>query len=194
LGGFDALIIGSGPSLTGFDFTRLPPAVRFGANKSAWLADCDVFVTIDHNFHRNMRAEIEAFTGERIVARAQDEHIPGVTYVKHGRGELLSDDPEILHGYNSGYAAMNLAYQRGYKRIGLLGFDFKWTDGRSHFHDGYAWQNKDTPKYLSRWVVAFDRCLPQLAAKGVTVINFVGPKGSGITAFETRPLEDLLCA
>ena len=192
MGGFDALIIGSGPSLTGFDFSRLPPAVRFGANKSAWLADCDVLVTIDHNFHRNFRSEIEAFPGEKIVARAQDEPIPGVTYVKYARNELLSDDPETLHGYNSGYAALNIAYQRGYKRIGLLGMDFKWDGDRSHFHDGYRWQNKKTAKYLSCWTVAFDRCLPQLAAKGVTVTNFVGPKGSGITAFETHPLETLI--
>ena len=191
MGGFDAFVIGSGPSLTGFDFARLPPAVRIGANKSAWLAGCDVLVTIDHNFHRNLRAEIKAFPGERIVARAKDELIPGVTYVKHGRADGFSDDPETLHGLNSGYAALNLAYQRGYKRIGLLGFDFKWDSGKSHFHEGYAWQNKDTPKYLAKWVVAFDKCLPQLEAKGVDVVNFVGPRGSGITAFETRPLEAL---
>lgn len=183
----DCFVIGSGPSLTGFDFTKLPPAVRIGANKGAWIADCDTLVTLDRHFPRKCQAEIEAFQGEKIIAALPEEmFLDGVTYVKRERGDGFSESPFALRGYDSGFAALNLAYQRGYKRIALLGFDFKWDGRKSHFHDGYASQNSKTPMMLERWALAFNR-----VANKVNCINYVGPLGSNVTAFPTRPLEDL---
>lgn len=187
----DCFVIGSGPSLEGFDFARLPPAYRIGANKSAWLADCDCLVTIDPKFHKAFREQIRAFSGERIIARAEGERIEGVTYVEYQRGRGLAKAGAV-GGLNSGFAALNVAAQKGFKRIGLLGLDFQWVHGRSHFHDGYAWQNKDTHKFLQRWATEFNEVFDQLADAGVEVVNYVGPSGSGITCFEKRPLTDLI--
>lgn len=187
----DCFVIGSGPSLEGFDFARLPPAYRIGANKSAWLADCDCLVTIDPKFHREFRDEIMRFQGERFVARAEGERIDGVAYIEHGRGKGMAG-PGMVHGLNSGYAALNVAFHKGFKRVGLLGMDFQWVQGRSHFHDGYAWQNKNTHRFLGRWAVEFRDAFDQLADAGMEVVNYVGPSGSGITCFEKRPLTDLI--
>lgn len=189
----DCFVIGSGPSLEGFDFGQLPKSVyRIGANKSAWLADCDALVSIDRRFHREFRKEIEAFPGDKFMSRAEDVPIPGVVYLAYERGDGLSEKLNTLKGSNSGYAAMNLAYLLGYKKIALLGFDFGWgNDSKSHFHDGYTWQSNAAHRHLRTWARAFPKAKPQLDAKGVEVINYVGPSGSAITAFETRPLSCL---
>lgn len=184
----DCFVIGSGPSLKGFDFDKLPRHIpRIGANKSAWLADCQSLVTLDRHFPRKCQAEIEVFNGEKIIAKSYDEPsiIADATYVLRERGDGFSERG-ALRGYDSGFAALNLAYQRCKGRIALLGFDFKWDAGKSHFHDGYQDQNSKTPHMLERWAKAFD-----VVKDKVNCINFVGPKGSNVTAFPTRPLEEL---
>jgi hypothetical protein len=183
----DCFVIGSGPSLTGFDFTKLPPVVRIGANKGAWVANCDVMVTLDRHFPRKCKSEIEAFKGEKVFAVGPDDQRihEDVTYVRRERGDGFGN-VGALRGYDSGFAALNLAYQRGYGTIALLGFDFKWDGRQSHFHGGYVDQNRKTASMLERWALAFDR-----VADKVSAINFVGPKGSNVTAFLTRPLEEL---
>ena len=184
----DCFVIGSGPSLTGFDFSVLPKDVpRIGANKGAWIADCQTLVTLDRHFPRKCRSEIEVFDGEIIIATSKDEPrlIEKATYVRRERGDGFSREG-ALRGYDSGFASLNLAWQRGYKRIGLLGFDFKWDGRKTHFHDGYQDQNRKTPQMLERWALAFDR-----VAHLVNCVNYVGPNGSNVTAFPTRPLEEL---
>lgn len=184
----DCFVIGSGPSLTGFDFDLLPKDVpRIGANKSGWLANCQALVTIDRHFPRKCEEEIKAFDGEVIIAVAYDQprHIGNATYVLRERGDGFASVGG-LRGYDSGFASLNLAWQRGYKRIGLLGFDFKWDGAKTHFHDGYLDQNRKTPNMLERWALAFDR-----VTHLVDAVNYVGPKGSNVTAFPTRPLEEL---
>jgi len=184
----DCFVIGSGPSLTGFDFSCLPTTVpRIGANKSGWLADCQSLVTIDRYFPRKCKQELDDYEGEIIIAVSRDDTqtIPKATYVKRERGDGFGREG-ALRGYDSGFASLNLAWQRGYKRIGLLGFDFKWHQNKSHFHEGYASQNKKTAQMLERWALAFDR-----VTHLVDCVNYVGPNGSNVTAFPTRPLEEL---
>lgn len=184
----DCFVIGSGPSLTGFDFSCLPTTVpRIGANKGAWIADCQTLVTLDRHFPRKCKAEIEAFKGEKVFAVTHEDNRihDDVTYVKRERGDGFSN-AGALRGYDSGFASLNLVYQRGYKRIGLLGFDFKWVGNQTHFHEGYLNQNRKTASMLERWALAFDR-----VAHLVDAVNYVGPNGSNVTAFPTRPLEEL---
>jgi len=184
----DCFVIASGPSLSGFDFDKLPRHIpRIGANKSAWLANCQSLVTIDRHFPRKCKAEIEAFHGEKIIAKSYDDEIiiPDAIHVRRERGDGFAEVGG-LRGYDSGFAALNLAYQRCRGRIALLGFDFKWDAGKSHFHEGYLDQNRKTPDMLERWAKAFDTVKDK-----VNCINFVGPNGSNVTAFPTRPLEEL---
>lgn len=186
-------VIASGPSLLGFDFARLPSGFRIGANRSAWLAKCDAFVTVDRNFHRREADRIATFGANAHVALPdQQPPIPGVTYWKYARClDGLAFAPGTLAGSNSGFAALNLAVQLGYTEIALLGFDMKWVAGRSHFHDGYG-QRMSVDRSLATWSQAFDTAARQLADTNIRVTNFIGPFGSRIKAFPTAPLEDLL--
>lgn len=187
-------VIASGPSLQGFDFDKLPDGYRIGANKSAWIANCDALVTIDGRFWRGHQREIADFTGPKYVTELVVENQPthGAHISKRGRFNGLSESLEHLTGTNSGFAALNIAYLLGYTEIAMLGFDFKWSDGKSHFHNGYPWQSRNTHSQLGRWAREFNHTVDQFAAKNVNVINFVGPQGSNVTAFPTRPLEELI--
>lgn len=185
-----AIVIGGGPSLFDFDFDWLSEGYRIGANKAGWLAKCDAMVSLDRNFHNHFARDIVAFPGRKIIATPEGGDLPGVEYWKRDRRDGLSETAGELRGSNSGYAALNLAYLLRFKEIWLLGFDFTWVNGRSHFHDGYAHQNSRTHTMLAQWVRAFDDAAQQLKDAGVTVTNFVGPAGSRVTQFPKRPLND----
>lgn len=184
-------VIGGGPSLKGFDFNKLD-GYKIGANKAAIEAQCDCLVSMDSAYETRLRSEVEAFPGEVILAHVRPEgvsnRIPGAIYVKSVRNAGLSNDPSVVYGHNSGYAALNVAYLKGAKRIALLGFDMKMGDTK-HFHSGYSW-SKGAGNYKS-WTRFFDHAAKILSAKGVEVINYIGPEGSALTQFPTRPLEEL---
>ena len=186
-------VIASGPSLIGFDFDALPEGTRIGANRSAWLANCDILVTVDRNFHRKETERLREFGPRAYVALPDlQPRIPGVNYWAYARCmEGLTFQPNHLAGANSGFAALNLAVQLGFTDIAMLGFDMKWDAGRSHFHEGYN-QRASVDRNLGVWAKAFDMAAKQLAVRGIRVTNFVGPMGSRIKGFPTAPLADLL--
>jgi len=186
-------VIGSGPSLIGFDFDALPSGFRIGANRSAALAKCDALCTVDRNFHNKNREHIASFGANAHVALPdRSEHIRGVTYWHYAQGlDGLAFAPQTLAGSNSGFAAFNLAVQLGYKDIALLGFDMKWEGTRSHFHEGYG-QRYHVDRQLGNWATAFSTAARQLQGKGIAVTNFIGPMGSRIRAFPTAPLHELI--
>jgi len=186
-------VIGGGPSLIGFDFDALPKGFRIGANRAAWLAKCDVLCTIDRKFHTAEKERIAAFGANAHVALTYPhETIPGATYWHYTPYTLgLALAPHAISGANSGFAALNLAVHLGFKDIALLGFDMKWENRRSHFHEGYG-QRFGVDRALAVWATHFDHVPRQLERKGVTVTNFIGPLGSRVKAFPTAPLADLL--
>lgn len=196
-------IIGGGPSIKGFDFSKLEGR-KLGANKSAWFADCDALCTLDQTFVRRCRQEIVDYinTGKDaflVMPSTEDGHKPidGATYIYRHRNQGLSDVSDRIYGTNSGYACLGLAYLMGAKEIALLGFDMKnsvYRDGsvdRTHWHESYQWHNHANHRYLSRWGNEFDKSAWQLKEAGACVVNFVGPNGSNLNAFPKRPLEDL---
>jgi ATP-dependent DNA ligase len=186
-------VIASGPSLLGFDFDALPDGFRIGANRSGWLAKCDAICTVDRNFHMRERERLASFGANAHIALSRVEMaIPGATYWYHAASlEGIALSPGQLSGSNSGFAAFNLAVQLGYTDIALLGFDFKWDGGRSHFHEGYG-QKRHIERNLAFWANAFIAAAAQVRHLGVKVTNFVGPMGSNLKSFPTAPLADLL--
>ena len=188
-------IIGGGPSLEGFDFSVLDGRT-LGANKSAWVADCDFLCSLDQTFVRRAHREITEYVasgkGAYLIMPPNErshEQIPGAAYAVRIRGKGMSCDPERVHGVNSGYGSLNLGYLMGATSIGLLGFDMN-TPG--HFHDGYEWSApSQAERFYPQWAQQFDPVLPQLNEAGIEVTNYVGPNGSGIKAFPTKPLETL---
>jgi len=185
-------VIGGGPSLDGFDFSKLD-GFKIGANRAAIVSKSDVLVSMDCTFEKRCRREIEEFDGEVILIHLRPElvkeKIKKAYYKKGNRSAGLSKDPEVVNGLNSGYAALNVAYQYGAKNIALLGFDMQTEGKKIHFHSEYTWQTGGG-NYKS-WTRFFDDAKRIFDRQGVTCTNYVGPNGSALTQFPTRPLEEL---
>lgn len=193
-------VIGGGPSLLDFDFNKLKGmGILVGANRTAFVVPCDTMVTLDQHFTRMCHEEITHYVstgGEAVIAMTPNERcikpIKGAKYMCLRRNGGLSKDRRDLFGVNSGYAALGLAYLRKAREIALLGFDFKVNSkGKSHFHAGYSWHRSNNHRFLNQWATNFEKARQQLEEIGATVINFVGPEGSNVTAFKTAPLGDL---
>jgi len=193
-------VVGGGPSLTGFDFERLD-GYTIGANKTAFVADTDVLVSIDVHFIRKSRDEIEAFSkrpGKSVVLAmptTEDVHrqIPSVTYLIRGRTKGISRDPGRLCGVHSGYSAMNVAFLAGAKEIGLLGIDMNHDGQNTHFHGGYPWGGRRHPRSIQKWANDFELASRELKREGVSVVYFRGPMSNPRMTdfFESRSQEDL---
>lgn len=109
------------------------------------------------------------FAGELWTqdVRAQREH--RIKYVESSRANGLGKRPGVIHqGGNSGYQAINLAYQAGAEKIVLAGFDMHGT----HWHGKHGHGLPNTADWLFKlWVKNFDALAADLAAEGVDVVN-----------------------
>jgi hypothetical protein len=191
------LIVGTGPSLVGFDFASLADIGHVLAVKEAVfdLPFAEACVSIDAKWFRR---RTQALTDQPVpLFQAADEAwnghvIPTATYLRYRRGDGLSDDPAQLAVYgSSGYSALNYAYLRGARRIVLLGFDYRSTDGLHHYAR-YEWHGATNlnGRYLPTWAAGYRTTQRQLADRGVTVIN-ANPT-SALDAYLRMPFHDAL--
>ena len=178
-------IVGGGPSLMGFDFMQLKNVDTIAVNKSIeYVPDANYFITLDYTYlsksKRNIteisksRTEtifvvntggtVEKRGGEYVDARF-NLHYKSLNQFNHvieskkplsstGFGKSFTD---FAHGYNSGFAALQLALLLGYEKIYLLGFDLNEHDLVTHFHSDYrgSTTKKNIPKFLEHFESAF---------------------------------------
>jgi hypothetical protein len=171
-------ILGSGPSLIGFDLAQLrgldviavnrsilhlPHSPRFWFTMDTSDSNRDIMAKAGHG-PTTYYAAVYPHYGQRP---GKDPPEPGVHYLKriHGTGpkvsrDGLSTDPTGIHTGNSAYGALGLAFLMGARRIALLG-----VDGTK----GYAWSGRG-PGDLSHLKWLFSTAVDQLAAAGVKVV------------------------
>jgi hypothetical protein len=175
--GQDAILIGGGPSLKGFDFEWLKGRNVIGCN-DAYRLGPDIITLclfgdacwftgnkflIDSSF-----AKFPSPSGlPRVVtcsqSLGQQTHIPWLYCV--GREKMgLHDGNKIGWNFSTGAAAINLAINLGASRIFLLGYDLgNDPKGHPHWHNhndkpvkefsykrfqaGFGEINRDLPKY-----------------------------------------------
>lgn len=105
----------------------------------------------------------------------------------------FSDDPGMVcTGGNSGYQAVHIAALGGAKQILLLGFDMQTTGGKSHFFGDHPPPLRNEPGELKVFAEAFKTLAPELARRGIDVVNCTA--ASALTCFRFANLEDVLCA
>lgn len=95
----------------------------------------------------------------------------------------------IAGGSNSGYQVINLAAQFGARRIILLGYDFKRTGGKSHWHGDHP-RPLGNLGNLRMWCEHMGLLARDLAAAGIDVVN--ASRETALTCFRRMPLEDAL--
>lgn len=90
-------------------------------------------------------------------------------YVRPGQG-LCTKSGHLHAGQNSGYQAIQYAYQKGAARILLLGYDMQHTGGRSHWHGDHP-QGLTNAEGINQWVKHFGPLAKDLELHGVDVVN-----------------------
>ncbi len=186
----EALLIGGGPSLCGFDFDRLRGRTVVAINDAMCsLPWAPVMFSADSTWVENRQSELASFKGERYLAIARPTSISDVEHLIRGRGVGLSIQWPIvnIHG-TSGYGALNLAFLKGAKTIFLLGYDY--SQANHHWYQNYTWQGLGRDHVFEQWAKHFVLAATQLQAAGVKVYNAC-PE-SVITAFPKIKLGDVI--
>tara|TARA_B100000900_G_C20435213_1_gene656684 strand:+ start:117 stop:920 length:804 start_codon:yes stop_codon:yes gene_type:complete len=166
-------IVGGGPSLKGFDFRSLYGKRTIAINKALiYVTDPDVVYWTDGRFYTWFKNEVDSFKGLKFALKPGSQYTSDIKILRKGKPYGLEIDPETLaHGFNSGYAAINLAYHLGAKRIVLLGFDMAEDGKDTHFHDGYPTRSSGDKVYKEKFLPGFKQLYDELKGTGVEVIN-----------------------
>lgn len=183
-------ILAGGWSAAALDKKRLAGTV-IGVNDAAYYAPCHIAVSMDRlwteaRWNFLCGRTLPAFI--RSAALKGNDHRPDWLHVFECdyRRAIFSDDPRILNGTNSGFCALNKAYQMRPRRLFLAGFDMcRSPTGAAYWHPPYSWSipagaTKDG-KY-AEWARQFSDAAAAFARVGTEVFN-VSP-GSAIDAFQ----------
>lgn len=190
-------IVGGGPSLKGFDWTKLRGELTIAINRAFEYLDADILFAMDSGVHDTImsgrfgdavRDKFERFSGLKVWL---DSGVKGVLHLRNNGLTGLSPSLEdgLSTGGNSGYAALNLAILLGANPIYLLGFDMKGDGqgGQAWFHNGYP--TKQSEDVYGDFIKAFDAVAPEIRSRGIDVIN-LNPE-SGLKCFPFGKFEDI---
>ncbi len=198
-------LVGGGPSLAGFDFSRLADfGYILGINQSMLDAPCQAGVSLDHLFVTYRRAELCEFAKSTPLYLALGDiwwraaaPIPGAIYLRDSDipapavAPGLSRKPDAVYrGATSGYVALGLATLKRAKRIVLLGYDYAVNASKHHYHDAYFWHQAANDQSIDKWAQQFKSAAAACAEIGIEVIN-ASPL-SAIDAFPKMSIEDAL--
>lgn len=151
--------------------------------------DADVLFYGGREFLRHHLDLIAGFRGQ-VVARGDYPGTPPnvkcVSKAEHDVRHRLSDDPHILAGWDTGSAALNMAYLRGAASIVVVGMDMKGGHAPSLRHA----REKIRDETHARHREALETMGADLKQRGVKVWN-CSPV-STLQCFEKRPLDDFL--
>ena len=143
-------IIGGGPSLKRFDFSRLRGELVIGINRAFESIDPAVLFTMDLRFTgwaargelgADSREKFNALRATKTIIRNQEVPADFYAIARSNQSELtFSLDRGFCNQNNSGFGALNLALCLGADPIYLLGFDMHGnadTGKQEWFHGGY---------------------------------------------------------
>lgn len=188
------LIVLSGASLIGFDFTTIPADVTIiTVNRTvAYIPRADYWVSIDKNVWKKFTKPEGTyyFYGIDNAVQSFPPRVHKLRRVSREHDSTLCENPCEVRTGNSGYAAENLAYHFHPRKIAFLGLD----GIGAHFYDltepliedGH----RDPVWYAGSLPGLFAASLPQLAARGIEVRN--GSPESRVTCFPRCSPQDAL--
>jgi len=170
-------IIASGPSAKKAGVERLKGRMPVLAIKgNIELAPfADVVYGCDFPWWRSVDG-LPRFKGLKLAydPRAVDQHGCRKVEIPDKKSDRLLFDKigTVGAGGNSGFQALNLAAQWGATGILLIGFDMHDRAGKHWYGRNTAYQtsNPDEDNFR-RWRAAFDNAAPDLAARGIDVVN-----------------------
>ena len=154
-------IVGGGPSLSGFNFSRLKYEDTIAVNMSALDVPQPTYcITADSSIFRKVQEGHFASVSTTWVLVTNPNHCT----MKYIDGKFINVKDQYVYntfcanivirnadvdgiglefkdfktGYNSGFCAFQLAVLLGYKEIYLLGMDLTTANRKCHYHDRYG--------------------------------------------------------
>ena len=183
-------IVGGGTSLKGFNFDLLKDKTVIAVNKAfLHLPFAQVLYWSDTRFFEWHGKEIGEFSGIKVTCRPQPKRGDVINLLNTGKTGLETMSYGLRDGGNSGYAAINLAYHLGAKKIVLLGFDMQTNGKETHWHEGYS-STADTGTMERLMIPNFDSLVEPLEKRKVKVYN--ASPISKLTCFDKISIEEAL--
>lgn len=190
--GKTVFLVGGGPSLKTFDFSRLHGRTVLAINKA--MFDCPfacILFWTDPRIWQRWAEDIMSHRAPIKVAANKGTYPAPVQKVAVTGRKGFDDRPNhIRSGNNSGYGAINWVAHRRPRRLILLGYDMAYRDGDSHYHDGYGvvhYEKTLTDKMLPY----FEGLREPLRARGIEVVN--ASRDSRITVWPRVSIDEALC-
>lgn len=186
-------IAASGPSQDGEDLDEIRGRCPIVAINNTWeLAPwAEVLYSCDRKWWDVNVAARSIFAGEKWTCDESAALLYDLRLVIGRPGCGYAPTGPILHHFNSGAQAIQLAAQWGATRIVLLGFDHRNApDGRKHWHGDHASVELNMRPNWRKHIAAMHVLAAGLREHGVEVLN-----ASRETALDCWPrvdLEDLL--
>ena len=173
-------IVGGGPSIKRFNYSRLKDELVIGVNRAFEKCNPTINFSICDRFYLWIKNNsfggldkwrkltgLKVFEEKGFCGDKEQLH----TIKTAGRDALTTSIKDGLGaGLNSGYAALNLAICLGADPIYLLGFDMRAKEDKQvWWHDGYPinnnWEN------YGKFIEYFDLAAPKIKKLGIRVIN-----------------------
>lgn len=165
-------IVGSGPSLRGFDFNRLRGKRCIAINREfenvPWAEVCYFSDPRTYGWYRQ---GLQRFKGRVITIAKSSAFGPEVEkYANTGRNGLDFHPGRLRTGNNSAHAAVNLALHLGARTIVLLGIDMMpAADGATHHHSGHPFPTK--PEVYAKMLPYWDTLAEAIKDKPIEIYN-----------------------
>lgn len=203
-----AIVIATGPSVTEKDLNLASESglTLFGMNHIWRYLDLNYFLACNPNYYHSQWDK--GLKDAKAIKYTWDEGVSkryNVKHIKGAWGKGFSKDPNILHyGHSSGFQLPGLAYNLGFRRLLLLGYDMSFSKN----YNGANRQSGSTPRHffgeypsdLQHWPTSikngrFDALIKQFEEvkeinPDVEIINCC--KTSAMKCFPFGRLEDYL--
>lgn len=201
-------LLGGGPSLINFDYSRLDDELTVGINKTFLTYQSTINYSMDETFYTRLTEKApdkyitaadkkiwKEYEGIRLFLRqsARQAFDESIYYIPAIHRKVFSESLKlgIYGGNNSGFGALMLAITLGCREIYLLGYDFKMFRAKTHWHNGYR---EETKKQMDHKFSGFFECFEDFAGsikeRGVSVIN-LNPE-SNLTCFPMACIDDII--
>jgi hypothetical protein len=172
----EVYIVAGGPSLADFDWRSLDDKHVITINNAAFkLPNAKYVYFCNRDWFEKWKYELRAHKGIVIQGSVPTDsnNVVHELWVERwafvdGFG-LTTKHGCLIPGGNSGYAAINLAVQLGYKKIYLLGYDMKHDGDRANYHDDHLWHS--SKESFPGWLRRFEDLVQPLKDLGIQVVN-----------------------
>ncbi len=210
--GETAIICATGPSITS-DVIQLCNKAKqdgklrlFGMNLAYTVFDLDVFHACNYQFYdyyypNDYRFRIGSYKKWTTRPELQGKY-NGVEYIKEIWEPGFSTNPDVVHAHHgSSLQLMNLALHYGIKRMGLVGFDMRYSgkisnkeySNKRHFFGEYPkvmqhWPKTDSNGDLGGLIKEFETVTP--SDYDIEIINLT--EDSALKCFTYQSLSEFL--